>query len=532
MSPETPLLAVTGASLTLTDFVSVAREQRPVNLDKQARARMLRSYAWVKAAGQREDAIYGVNTGFGSLARVRIKAEDRATLSLNLVRSHAAGVGKPLGEDVVRGMMLLRANALAKGASGCRPRLVETLLSMLNAGITPVVPSQGSCGSSGDLAPLAHLALALVEGDHGRVRYQGVVQPAADAMAKANIPRLTLEAKDGLALTNGAQLTTSLAALACVDAQRVLLAAEVAAAMSIEALKGASRAFHPAVNELRPYPGAKATAANLRTLLAGSSLMDSLPGKVQDAYSLRCSPQVIGSSRDAMTFAMQQVSVEINAATDNPLILLDADTGADEGVLGHDNKAFSAGLFHGEPVGVAMDVLKIAVAEVGSLSERRLYRLTTGNLSQRLPPALARRDRPELGMLVPHTSAAALVSENKLLCHPSSVDSIPTCEDQEDHVAMSTTAARHATRVVRNARAIVAIELLGAHQALRFRQAEDPGVRLGRGTGAAWAVIDEALSGLGEDVIPSESIRCLEALIFDGGLDAVCARLYPVGSAP
>lgn len=525
-------LAITGSDLDLDQVAEVARDGRAVLLDRQARARMLRSYAWVKAAGQRDDPVYGVNTGFGSLARVPIQAEDRATLSLNLVRSHAAGVGEHLPDDVVRAMMLLRANALAKGASGCRPRLVETLLSMLNAGITPLVPSRGSCGSSGDLAPLAHLALALVEGDHGRVWYQGRLQPAAEAMAAARIPRLTLQAKDGLALTNGAQLTTALAALACVDARRLLLAAEVAAAMSIEALKGASRAFHPAVHALRPYAGARATAENLCTLMAGSTLVDSVPGKVQDAYSLRCTPQVLGASRDTLAFAIQQVSVELNAATDNPLILMDADPGAGGFPTPEENRAYSAGLFHGEPVGMAMDVLKIAVAEVGSLSERRLYRLTTGSLSQRLPLALARADRPELGMMVPHTSAAALVSENKLLCHPSSVDSIPTCEDQEDHVAMSTTAARHAARVVANTRQVVAIELLGASRALRFRRSEGVTVRLGEGTEAAWNAVELALNGLPDDALPAEAIRALDELVATGGLDKVCARLLPVGARP
>lgn len=510
----------------------MARQGGEVLLDPQARARMLRSYAWVKAAGRRDDPVYGVNTGFGSLARVRIQAADASRLSTNLVRSHAAGVGPDLPDDVVRAMMLLRANALAKGVSGCRPRLVETLLAMLNAGICPLVPSQGSCGSSGDLAPLAHLALAIVEGDHGRVRVDGVECAASDAMAAARIPRLRLEAKDGLALTNGAQLTTALAVLAGHDARRLVLAAELAAAMSIEALEGATRAFHPAVHALRPYAGARATAANLRTLMRGSTLVDRVPGKVQDAYSLRCTPQVVGAARDALAFALGQVQVEVNAATDNPVILLDADTAEGGYETPADNKAFSAGLFHGEPVGIAMDVLKIAVSEIASLSERRLYRLTTGNLSQRLPPALAHRDRPELGMMLPHASAAALVSENKLLCHPSSVDSIPTCEDQEDHVAMSTTAARMAAEVVSNARKVVAIELFAASRALAFRQAEGPQVRLGTGSGEACELVRATISGLGPDAIPAEVIAALDRDISEGVFDEVTHELWAVGAAP
>jgi len=291
-------------------------------------------------------------------------------------------------------MMLLRANTLARGASGCRPLLVDTLLTMLERGVTPRVPSQGSCGSSGDLAPLAHLGMVLARDiADGEARFGGELLPAPEAMARAGIERIELFGKDGLALTNGAQLTTAIGALACYDADRLIQAAEVAAAMSIEALKGATRAFHPAVHALRPHPGAQDTAANLRTLLCGSALVDSVPGKVQDAYSLRCTPQVLGACRDAAAYAQRVVEIELNAVTDNPLILLSAGV-TDEGFADDPlNRAYSAGHFHGEPVGIALDVLKIALCEVGSLSERRLYRLTTGNLSQRLPPALVRADR-------------------------------------------------------------------------------------------------------------------------------------------
>ncbi len=529
---HTPL-QIDGERLTLADVAAVARDARPAALASDARARMARSYAWVREAGQGERPVYGVNTGFGSLARVPIAAQDRARLSRNLVLSHAAGVGPPLPVPVVRAMMLLRANALAKGVSGCRPLLVDTILAMLDAGVTPVVPSQGSCGSSGDLAPLAHLGLVLTAGDHpARACLRGQEMAAGEAMSQAGIPRLELEAKDGLAITNGAQLTTAIAALACVDADRLVRAAEVAAAMSIEALRGATRAFHPAVHAMRPYPGARATAANLRRLLAGSALVDSVPGKVQDAYSLRCTPQVLGAVRDTIAFATQQVSVELNAATDNPLILLDAGP-PDEG-FAHDpdNAAYSAGMFHGEPVGMAMDTLKIAVAEVGSLSERRLYRLTTGNLSQRLPPGLARRDRPHLGMMLPQTTAAALVSENKALGWPATMDSIPTCEDQEDHVAMSTTAARRAAEVLENTRRIVAIELLGAAHALHFRREEEPGVPLGAGTGPALAAVEAAVGGLAQLHAPSDDIACLEALLEGDALFDGLPALLGVGEAP
>lgn len=499
------VLEIDGESLQISDVVSVARGDVAVCLSPSAHARMVRSYEWVRSAAQSEQAVYGVNTGFGSLARVRIPPSHSQTLSMNLMRSHAAGVGAPLGHAATRATMLLRANALAKGVSGCRPLLVETILAMLNGGVTPVLPQQGSCGSSGDLAPLAHLGLVMADGDHGRAVYNGVERPASEAMSLAGIPRIQLEAKDGLAITNGAQVTTALAALACYDAERLLLAAEVAAAMSTEALLGVSRAFNAAVHALRPYRGAIDCASNIRTLLSGSTLVDSLPEKVQDAYSIRCTPQVLGACRDTLSFVWRQISVELNAATDNPLILLD-EPGR--------NKAFSAGMFHGEPVGMAMDMLKIAVAEIGSLSERRLYRLSTGTLSHRLPPGLARQDRPALGMLLPQTTAAALVSENKSLSFPATVDSIPTCEDQEDHVAMSTTAARRASEVVANTRRIVAIELLGASDALLFRE-KDASVRLGAGS----SLVLPRLRAIRPSCrTPSEAIEAISERVADGSL--------------
>jgi len=527
-----PPLALDGAGLHFVDVVGVARHGRPVVLAPHARARMEKSYAWVASAGTRDEPVYGVNTGFGSLARVRIPADQRARLSLNLVRSHAAGVGDPLPVPVVRAMMLLRANALAKGASGCRPLLVDTICAMLAAGVTPVVPERGSCGSSGDLAPLAHLGLVMAEGDHGEAMLGGQRMPAAQAMAQAGIPRLELQAKDGLAITNGAQLTTAIAALACYDSARLVLAAELAAAMSIDALRGATRAFHPAVHELRPYPGARDTARNLRRLLAGSRLVDSVPDKVQDAYSLRCTPQVLGAVRDQLSFVRRQVLVELNSATDNPVILLPEDlpppADDDLPLRDPDNRAFSAGLFHGEPVGMAMDVLRIALAELANLSERRLYRLTTGNLSQRLPTALVARDRPALGMLLPQTTAAALVSENKALAWPASVDSIPTCEDQEDHVAMSTTAARRTARVLDNARRVVAIELLGAANALRYRVEEEGEGCLGAGSAEGLRWVEARLAALGAEPLPGDQIEDLALGLAEGGFQAALPALVEV----
>lgn len=481
------------------------------------------SQAWVDlaASGTLRDpsgepmAVYGVNTGYGSLARLRIPLDRIRDLSWNLIRSHAAGVGRPLPAEVVRAMMLLRANALAKGASGCRPVVVDTLLAMLERGVIPEVPEQGSCGSSGDLAPLSHLALVmfrspdLTDPTSGIAWVDGARVSGAEAMEIAGLARLVPGPKEGLAMTNGAQLTTALAALACHDAMSLVAAAEIAAAMTWEAIHGVTRALHPEVHQLRPYRGAIEVAGNLLTLLEGSTLVDALPDKVQDAYSIRCTPQVLGASRDGIRFASEQVAVELNAATDNPLILLGVDG---------ENKAFSAGLFHGEPVGMAADHLKLAVCEIAALSERRIYRLTTGNLSARLPPLLAGRDRPDLGMMVPQTTAAALVAANRSLAWPASADSIPTCEDQEDIVAMSTTAARRAREVVANTRRVVAIELWSAASALRHRLAEGAG-RPGRGTGAALPHIEAVVSAAGE--MPSDVIASLDRMILEGRLQRI-----------
>lgn len=488
--------------LDLAELVAVARGRTPTALGPTARARMARSAAWIDDCLRNDRRVYGVTTGFGSLARVAIRPDQAAQLSLNLIRSHAAGVGEDCPTDIVRAMMLLRANALALGASGCRILIPERLLAMLDAGLHPVVPRQGSCGSSGDLAPLSHLALVLF-GEGGLAELDGERLPGPVASARAGFAKIDPAAKDGLALTNGAQLTTAITALALHDAQVLVEAAEVAAAMSIEALFGTTRAFRAEVHALRPHPGAIETAARLRALLAGSTLVDSHPEKVQDAYSLRCTPVVIGAARDVLRFGASTVNVEINAVTDNPVFLMDEPG---------DDKVFSAGLFHGEPVGMAADAMKMAIAEVASLSERRLFRLTTGTLSDRLPPGLAGVDRPELGMVVPQTTAAALVSENKALGWPMSMDSIPTCEDQEDHVAMSTTAAWRFREVVDNARRVVAIELLCAARALRFR-AETLAGRFGAG---AEANLPTILAGIDGHEVVGEQIEAIAQLIHDG----------------
>jgi histidine ammonia-lyase len=504
-----------GHKLTVEAVVGVSRSRAVARLDDQARERMTRSAAWVGAAAageiRGEDGqplpVYGVNTGYGSLARVRIAPEAISALSWNLVRSHAAGVGPRIPDDQVRAMMVLRANALAKGVSGCRPALVDTLCRMLEHGIVPEVPSRGSCGSSGDLAPLAHLGLVVFAGegdDAGWVWVGGERLPADVAMARAGIPRLAPGPKEGLAMTNGAQLTTGIAALVVGDGEELLHLAEVALALSFEALLGTSRALHPAVQALRPYPGAIACAAHVRRLLAGSALVDSVPDKVQDPYSLRCAPQVHGAARDAFSYGRRQVEVEINAATDNPLILVDEPDA---------NKAFSAGLFHGEPVGFACDHLRLALCELASISERRTFRLTTPHLSLGLPASLVEGD--DVGVGAAQSAAAALVATARQLAFPSSADTVPTCEDQEDHTAMSTTAARRAWEVLEHARTVVAIELLCAARGVLLR-----GSRPGEGTAAALDV----LRPLVDRPEPAEAIAAVRESLVDGSLLAAVQR--------
>jgi histidine ammonia-lyase len=530
-----PKLKINGHDLSLAQLAQVARKGLPVSLDPAALGEMNRSLAWVSQAASgtlrdaqnRPQAVYGINTGFGSLAHLRIPQKDLLKLQRNLIRSHAAGVGEPAPRDVARAMVLLRANALAKGASGCRPELVERLLALLNAGCDPIVPSQGSCGSSGDLAPLAHLGLLLChlpedpDRETGEAWFGAERLSGREALAKAKIETLPLGPKEGLALTNGAQLTTAFAALALYDAQRLIRLSEIAAAMSIEALRGVTRAFHPAVHAMRPYPGAIHCAANLRLLLAGSTLTDTIDGKVQDAYSLRCTPQIIGSARDALTHVQAQIQVELNAATDNPVICMD---------VPEDIKAFSAGLFHGEPVGMASDYLRMAISEVASLSERRLYRLLSATLSVDLPSSLA-TNGPGLGLMGLQTTAAALVSENKSLGWNASLDSIPTCEDQEDHVAMSTTAARRAAEVVQNVTWVICIELVAAARALSCRIKDDPSIQLGCGSKAAFSILSQHQN---PQAVPAELIEGIPALIPEllDAVSAACPELQDLDQKP
>jgi len=453
--PPLPKAAILldGESLGLAELEAVARERRLVALHPRAREATARARAVVDAAVARGAVVYGVTTGFGNFADVVIPQDQLLQLQLNLVRSHAAGVGEPLGPVETRALMLLRANVLAKGFSGVRTETLDLLLQMLNRGVHPVIPSQGSVGASGDLAPLAHLALVLA--GEGFCRGDGGVVTSASALAAASLRPVVLEAKEGLALINGTQLMTAVGALALAEVSRLVGAADVVGAMTLDALKGTDVAFDPRIHKARPHPGQGASARNLKKLLAGSAIRESHRdcGRVQDAYSLRCMPQVHGAARDALAYVGATIAVEMNAATDNPMVF--ADTG----------ELLSGGNFHGEPVAIACDVMAIAAAEIGAISERRTERLVNPALSD-LPAFLTARGGLESGLMIAHVTAAALASENKVLCHPASVDSIPTSANKEDHVSMGVTAARKAARVVANTRRILAVELLAACQAL------------------------------------------------------------------
>ncbi len=521
--PAAPL-EIDGVHLTLEDVVEVARVGRPVRLSPRSRRRVARCRAWVeKVVRQGKFVVYGLNTGFGSLAGVSVPVEQSTRLSHNLIVSHACGVGEPLAEEVVRAAMLIRANTLARGYSGIRPETLETLLEMLNRGVHPVVPSRGSLGASGDLAPLSHLMLVLARdpdgGDEpsGEAFYRGERMSGAEAMRRAGLPRLVLEAKEGLALNNGTAVSTALLALALADAEVLVRQAEVAVALSLEALRGVPDALEERIHRLRNHPGQMASAAAVRRFLEGSTLVGSA-ARVQDAYSLRCAPQVLGAVRDTLSFVRQVVERELNAVTDNPLIFPD---------LERPNKALSGGNFHGEPIALAADFLSIAVAEVGNMAERRIFRLLTRQLNDGLPPMLVWDSGLNAGWMIPQYIAAALASENKTLAHPDSVDSIPTCEEQEDHVSNSANAALHARQIVWNVERIVAIELLCAVQAVDLRLGMEPDARLGRGTAAVRRLVRERVPFLSGDRFLQPDIEAVAEMVHRGEVlrtaEEVCA---------
>ena len=456
------IVLLTGDHLTLEDVVAVTRRGFRVALAPDAARRVEAARAVIDRAVAEDRIVYGVTTGFGKFADVVIPHEKLGDLQLNLVRSHAAGVGEPLSEEAVRALILLRANCLAKGFSGVRVSTLETLIALLNGGVHPVVPSQGSVGASGDLAPLAHLALALV--GEGEAFFAGRRRPAAEALRTAGIPPVRLEAKEGLALINGTQMMTAVGALALARLLGLLASADLLAAMTLDALKGTDAAFDARIHAARPHPGQAASAANLRFLLKGSQIRESHRDcpVVQDAYALRCAPQVHGAVRDAAAHARRVLGIEMNAATDNPMVFAGPEPGRGELVSG--------GNFHGAPVALVFDLLTAASADLASISERRTERLVNPSLSGDLPAFLVREGGLNSGLMMIHVTAAALVSECKANAFPASVDSIPTSAGKEDHVSMGPIAARKLARNVEMLETVLAIEFLAAAQALDLRR--------------------------------------------------------------
>jgi histidine ammonia-lyase len=507
----TPIL-LDGEHLTIDQIAAIARNAQPVALADSARPRIDASRAWVDELVTRgTPTVYGINTGFGVFANVPIRADQSARLMRNLILSHSAGVGDALPEEIVRATMAIRANTLAKGFSGVRALVIETLIEMLNRGVHPIIPAKGSVGASGDLAPLSHLVLVLSrdaadqDDESGEAIFRDERMSGKRAMELAGIPRIELQAKEGLALNNGATVSAAIAALAIIDAENLARHADVAVALSLEAIVGRSSPFDARIHRAAGHVGQIQTAQNIRALIDGSRLIDSTT-KVQDAYSFRCAPQVIGAARDALAYARKIVNEEINAATDNPLIFLDLDD---------ENKARSGGNFHGEGVAIAMNLLSMAVAEIGNISERRVFRLTSAHLSDGLPMMLVEGGGANSGLMMAQVTAASLVSDNKTLAHPDSVDSVPTSADQEDHVSMSTNAARHAREIVWNTTRILAIELIAAAQGIDLRLKNlGRGVEmLGRGTRAAHQKIRQVIPFLERDRVLANDIERAVKLI-------------------
>ena len=498
MSP----IVVDGRTLSLEDIERAAVDASlPLELDPDARARMAASRGVIEdkiASGER---VYGVTTGFGRLADVSIPPEDRTALQHNLVRSHASGMGEPLDTPAVRALMLLRANALARGVSGCRPGVAERLVALLRAGIHPRVPEFGSVGASGDLAPLAHVALALL--GEGEAERDGVSAPAGEHLTAAGLEPLTLEAKEGLALINGTQATTGLGILALLAAERALSTAEVAAAMSLDALMGTPAAYRPEIHEARPHEGQITSAALLRTLLHGSEIRESHrqdDPRVQDAYALRCVPQVHGAARHALRYVRGILETEANSATDNPLVFVDSGT------------VVSGGNFHAQIVSQALDLLAIAAADLAAISERRIERLLNPDLSMGLPAFLTARPGLESGFMIAQVTAVDLLAEMRILAHPASVDSVTTSANQEDHVSMGLAAARKARRSVRCLERVLATELMCAAEGLEYRRP----LRSGAHVEAAWGRVREHVPRLDGDRALGPDLDALTELVRSG----------------
>jgi histidine ammonia-lyase len=506
-------ITLTGSNLSLRDIDQVARHNARVEISTSALKTIQASADVIKQLAGADQPIYGVNTGFGIFANKRIKAEETTEISRNLILSHAVAIGTPLSEHVTRAAMLIRANTLSRGHSGVRPQIIKCLIEMLNKGVTPLVPSQGSLGSSGDLALLAHMVLVLAnltdendKSQSGQASFNKQIMSGVEAMKKAEINRVTLGPKEGLALTNGATFSAGIVALALMDAKRLLFATEIATAITYDALLGVPGALDARIHEVRLHPGQIDTAQRIRNYLEGSTLVGST-SKIQDAYSLRCTPQIVGPTWEALNFASTLITREINAVTDNPLLF--------------DHEVLSGGNFHGQPIGMVADFLKISLTEVCNLSERRTYRLLAAHTNEGLPPMLI-SDPSKVGlysglMMLQYT-AASLCLENQALATPSSTQSIPTSAGQEDHNANSATAARHLADIVANMHAIVAIELLCAAQALELRLSDKSHLRAGKATARALECVRTVSSYVDTERPMAGDIEAVVDLISSGSL--------------
>ena len=497
-------MELNGQTLSLRDIAAVAIGKDAVRISRAARPRILASRKIVEEISRCDAAVYGVNTGFGKLSDVRVSYDDLRQLQLNLVRSHACGIGNPLSEPEVRAMLLLRANVLTLGFSGIRLEIVEMLCEMLNRGVCPVVPEKGSVGASGDLAPLAHLALSLI--GEGESFFDGERMPSGDALRRVKLKPAHLEAKEGLALLNGTQAMHAVGGLSILRATRLVRIADVAGAISLEALKGTPAAFDLRLQKARPHAGQKAVAQHLLSLLKGSEIRESHrqnDPRVQDAYSLRCMPQVHGAVRDALGHCENVLFIESASATDNPLVFADS------------GDVVSGGNFHGAPLGLAFDYAGIAVTDLMSISERRIDRLVNPDLNEGLPAFLAAQPGTQSGFMIAHVAAVSLLNEAKILAHPASIDNVPTSGGKEDHVSMGMTAALKLRSIVDLAENLLAIELLAGAEGLEHRRPLKAGVGVER----AFAAVRKIALALSEDRSLSPDIARVAEAIRRGDFD-------------
>lgn len=494
-------IVLDGKSLTVNDLMLVTRCGAKVSADGDAMINVQKSRDLVDKLVAEGRPMYGINTGFGRFSDVAISEDQINLLQINLILADAAGVGAPLPTAVVRGMLVMRANALLNGFSGVRPVIVETILDMVNKGVHPIVPEKGSVGSSGDLCPLAHMVLPMI--GLGEAEYQGVIMEGADAMKKAGIPTVELKAKEGLALINGTQCMTSVAAHALADARMLVKSADIIGSFTAESLCAIVNAYDPRIQNIRRHSGQMDVAENMLNLLKGSEYTTT-QGEVrmQDSYSLRCIPQIHGASRLAIDYVSSVIENEINAVTDNPIVFVET------------GDVFSGGNFHGQPVAIAVDTLGIAISELGNISERRVAKLIDPALNHGLPAFLVKTGGVNCGFMIPQYVAAALVSENKILAHPASVDSIPTSAGQEDHVSMGTIGARKAAMIIENVRTVLGIELMSAAQAIDLQDKK----KMGIGTAAAYKTLRSKISFMGNDRVFYKDQKIAADLIADGTL--------------